>query len=144
MESRASASSIVAASAHGLGASAISDSWDGYVQNEKTVERYRDRILQGAWPIMRGHLLSSHDQCIRTHILNIMCLNETRWEAGDELLQEPVRRLKEFAKDKLIELNDGGLRVLPAGRPFLRNICLAFDAHYWRRQPEGKLFSEVV
>jgi oxygen-independent coproporphyrinogen-3 oxidase len=31
-------------------------------------------------------------------------------------------------QDGLIELHGTGLRVTALGRPFLRNICMAFDA----------------
>jgi oxygen-independent coproporphyrinogen-3 oxidase len=34
--------------------------------------------------------------------------------------------------------------VAEEGRNFLRNICMAFDARYWQKQPEGRLFSQAV
>jgi len=44
----------------------------------------------------------------------------------------------------LIEVNGQHLAVTILGRPFLRNICLAFDARYWQKQPRAKVFSQAV
>ena len=38
----------------------------------------------------------------------------------------------------------GLVRVLRAGRPFVRNVCMAFDAYLWRQQPASRLFSDVI
>ena len=130
-----------------LGASSISDSWDGFVQNEKNIEDYQKSIEQGHFPIVKGHLFSEEDQIIRTHILNIMCHDGTDW--SDPALQSAVFediivRIEELEADGLIEINGQSLQVTPMGRPFLRNICLAFDARYWQKQPGGKLFSQAI
>ena len=131
----------------GLGASAISDSWDVYTQNEKHIETYREVVSEGRIPILRGHALTGEDQVLREHIRNLMCRMETSWV--DPKLQSAgwyagLDRLQEFLADDLIELNPFRLRVKPSGRPFLRNICMAFDARYWAKQPDGKLFSNVA
>ena len=131
----------------GLGASAISDSWDAYVQNEKTIESYQESIDAGEFPFFRGHLLSEEDQILRSHILNLMCRYETSWEDASfqcEALMQGIERLTELKRDQLLEIFPREIRVKPAGRPFIRNICMALDAHYWRKQPEGRLFSQVV
>jgi oxygen-independent coproporphyrinogen-3 oxidase len=130
-----------------LGASAISDSWDAYIQNEKRIESYRERVDRGEFPILKGHLLTEEDKIIRTHILNIMCRFETHW--ADSSLQcgalfDGIGRMKELEADGLVERRDYSLKVTPRGRPFIRNICMALDARYWMQKPEGKLFSQVV
>ena len=38
----------------GLGMSAISDSWYGFAQNEKTVEDYQKRVEEGKIPVSVG------------------------------------------------------------------------------------------
>ena len=40
-----------------LGASSISDSWDGFMQNEKSIEDYQKAVEAGRFPISKGHLL---------------------------------------------------------------------------------------
>jgi oxygen-independent coproporphyrinogen-3 oxidase len=130
-----------------LGASSISDSWDGFMQNEKVIEDYQKAVELGRFPISKGHLLSEEDQIIRTHILNIMCRYETDWsnpELQCETFEDIPTRLEELEADGLIEVNGQHLRVTERGRPFLRNICLAFDARYWQKQPGGKLFSQAI
>jgi len=61
----------------GLGMSAISDSWFGFAQNDKSVEGYLEQIENGQLPVFRGHLLSELDVEIRTYILDLMCHFET-------------------------------------------------------------------
>lgn len=131
----------------GLGASSISDSWTAYVQNEKNVKRYQEIIQEGHLPIIRGHLLSPEDQILRWHILQLMCKFKTTWQESTlqtEGLYAGLERMQEFENDGLIKMHPFELEVLPKGRPFIRNICLALDARYWKKQPEGNLFSQVV
>lgn len=131
----------------GLGASAISDSWAGFVQNEKRIETYQERVAAGEIPFFRGHELSAEDQILRYHILNLMCRHETNWfepEHRCDALYAGLDRLEELEADGLVERSPFTLRVTEAGRPFVRNVCLAMDAHFWARRPEGKLFSSVV
>lgn len=130
-----------------LGASAISDSWDAYIQNEKGIEAYRAAVDNGKFPILKGHLLTPQDKLIRAHILNIMCRFETHWADTDlrcGALFAGIERMDELEADGLVERSDYSLKVTPRGRPYLRNICMALDARYWAQKPEGKLFSQVV
>ncbi|MBB4079088.1 oxygen-independent coproporphyrinogen-3 oxidase [Lewinella aquimaris] len=122
-----------------LGCSAIGDSWDTYVQNEKQVEAYQYAVLvQGKLPIVRGHQLTDEEQIVRRHILNLMCRGYTDWK--DENLQCPaldraVEQWNEMAVDGIVRRSPYRVEVTAAGRPFLRNICLPLDDHYWEKQP---------
>lgn len=130
-----------------LGASSISDCWNAFVQNEKSIEAYQALVDQGKFPFVKGHLLNEEDVVLRGHILNIMCRNETIWylpEFQCDALYEGLDRLAPLEADGLIRRYPFQLKVTPKGRPFIRNICLALDARYWRKQPEGQLFSQVV
>ena len=130
-----------------LGASSISDSWTSYVQNEKKIETYQAAIEVGRFPILKGHLLSESDMIIRKHILNLICQYETTWH--ETALQSAswyagLERLKPLEEDGLVSIQPFELKVTEAGRPFIRNICMAFDERYWAKQPEKALFSQVV
>ncbi len=130
-----------------LGVSAIGDSWGAYVQNEKKIEPYRERVENGELPLIKGYLLTKDEQIIRRHILNIMCKESTCWlnpEVQCADLFAGLERLKEMEADGLLQIDGHCLKVLPAGRPFLRNICLAFDQHYWKHEVGAGRFSEVV
>lgn len=130
-----------------LGASAIGDTWDAFAQNEKTIAQYQARVSAGELPLTKGHFLTVEDQIIRRHILNLMCRGFTSWQ--DEALQcdalyDGLERLQAMQADNLVTIEPFQLIVSAQGRPFLRNICLALDTHYWRNQPTGQIFSKVV
>lgn len=130
-----------------LGVSGISDSWDAFVQNEKQIEAYQNTVGEGRLPIVKGHLLTEEDQVLRGHILNLLCRNETIWylpEYQCDALYEGLERLDALEESGLVRRYPFQLKVTPKGRPFIRNICLALDARYWRKQPEGQLLSRVV
>jgi oxygen-independent coproporphyrinogen-3 oxidase len=131
----------------GLGVSSIGDAWDAFVQNEKDLRTYQQRVEAGELPIHRGHLLDAEDQVLRRHILRLMTRLETRWDSpGDytDYLASIPQRLAEPAADGLVEIDPGGCRVTPRGRAFLRNLCMAFDARLSRRSPDKALFSRTV
>lgn len=131
----------------GLGASSISDSWYAFAQNEKAVDVYMRQATEGMLPIFRGHLLTEEDLVLRRHILNLMCRFETTWKRQDQqhqALEAGLHRLEELEADGLVTLADSRLSVTQAGRPFLRNICMALDARLMRTEPRTQLFSQVI
>ena len=130
----------------GLGVSAIGDSGDGYAQNEKDLQQYHERLARHELPIHRGHLLDGEDLVLRQHVLSLMTRLETNWSGAGHtaFLDDIGSRLAEFSADGLIEISADGCRVTAAGRGFLRNICMAFDARLARRSPERALFSRTA
>jgi len=131
----------------GLGVSAISETEGGYAQNEKRVEDYYRRIRGGSLPVFKGHTHTPSDKILRTHILRIICSMETSWEEPSlqcKEVFEALPRLKEMEADGLVEVSQNQLRVKPAGKPFLRNICMAFDARLWEKLPLSEIFSKTV
>jgi len=128
----------------GLGVSAISDTGDVFAQNEKVVADYQRLVQAGQLPVFRGHFLDEEDASVRAHILNLMTRYETNWTEVTPFLMEAMARLEPLVQDGLVQIMPMGVQVTETGRPFLRNICMAFDAQYWRKQPEGKLFSQSV
>ena len=131
----------------GLGASAISDSWSAFVQNERKVEDYQQRLSEGVLPVIKGHLLSEEDQVLRRHILNIMCHYETNWASPDlqtPALEHSLLRLAGLVQDNLVRLSANQMEVTPVGKSFIRNIALCFDARYWKDQPQEALFSHSI
>ena len=131
----------------GLGMSSISDSWYGFAQNIKTVESYEQIVNGGEIPIFRGHKLNAEDLIIRKHILNIMC--HFRTDFSDPSMQFPelgdtLSRLREMEDDGLIEIGADYLKVHEVGRPFIRNVCMAFDLHLIRKAPQTRVFSMTI
>ncbi|WP_299065552.1 oxygen-independent coproporphyrinogen III oxidase [uncultured Polaribacter sp.] len=131
----------------GLGMSAISDSWYAFAQNVKTVKEYQQIVNSGEIPIFRGHLLSEEDRIIRKHILNIMCHFSTSWQEDAmkiKNIENHLILLKEMANDGLVVIKENSLFVPEAARPFVRNICMAFDVHLLKMKPKTQLFSMTI
>ncbi|WP_333877900.1 oxygen-independent coproporphyrinogen III oxidase [Flavobacterium sp.] len=131
----------------GLGVSSISDSWYAFAQNEKELEAYYARLAQNELPVFRGHRLNEEDLIIRKHILNLMCQFDTSWQ-NDALyfegLPEVLVQLHEMEKDGLLVISQNKVTVTEKGKPFVRNICMAFDLRLKRKTPETQLFSMTV
>ncbi len=131
----------------GLGVSSISDSWYSFAQNEKSIEDYYQLLEWDKLPIYRGHLLTDEDLIIRKHILNLMCQFETSWKNATEYFQEIpdiLIQLQEMEKDGLVILCKDGIQVTENGKPYVRNICMAFDVLLKRKAPETALFSMTI
>ena len=131
----------------GLGMSAISDTWYAFAQNAKTVKEYQQQVNNREIPVFRGHLLSEEDLIIRKHILNIMCHFETSWEEKAmqfENMDNYLKLLTELESDGLVVINKCSLFVPNDAKAYVRNICMAFDAHLQRNKPTTKLFSMTI
>jgi oxygen-independent coproporphyrinogen-3 oxidase len=131
----------------GLGASSISDSWNAFAQNEKTVEAYEEKIREGLWPLVNGHCLNEEDLVIRKNILDLMCRHETL--LTDELLdpefvESALQKLRLSAADGLVQIEDWKIQITPRGHFFMRNICAAIDARLWRNKMESDTFSKAI
>lgn len=127
----------------GLGVSAISDSWYSFAQNTKRLEEYYQLLESDQLPVVKGHILDKEDLIIRKHILNLTCQFETAWDDKafyfDEL-PSVLSDLKEMVNDNLVTIEENRIKITDAGRPFVRNICMAFDLHLKRKSPETNLF----
>lgn len=131
----------------GLGVSSISDSWYNFGQNEKTVEAYEKTIRSGELSVFKGHILTQEDLVMRRHILNLMCNLSTSWKEEEmhiENSEEIKAMLVGMEEDGLIQILEDGLIVNEAGRPFVRNVCMAFDKRMIVNQPETRIFSMTI
>ncbi len=131
----------------GLGMSSISDSWYGFSQNVKTVKEYQKIVNEGELPIFRGHLLSEEDLIVRKHILNIMCHFKTSWNLKEKQivdLEKQTELLAEMAQDGLIHIRENSIEIPEHARPYVRNICMAFDMYLQKSKPETSLFSMTI
>lgn len=131
----------------GLGVSSISDSWYAFAQNVKSIEEYQHLVDHDIIPVYRGHLLNGEDEMVRRHILNLMCHFETSWEIGQTHhldFQHIIDNLAELEADGLVQIGSNHIKVTEKGKPFIRNIGMAFDLKLHRKQPETRLFSMTV
>ncbi|WP_298473963.1 oxygen-independent coproporphyrinogen III oxidase [uncultured Maribacter sp.] len=131
----------------GLGASSISDSWYSFAQNVKSLEEYKQLVENQIIPIYRGHILTQEDEIIRKHILNLMCTYQTSWSSNKMLFEDieiVLEKLHEMQLDQLVTITENTLQVTQKGKPFIRNICMAFDVLLHRKSPETRLFSMTI
>jgi oxygen-independent coproporphyrinogen-3 oxidase len=131
----------------GLGMSAISDSWFGFAQNDKSVESYISRVHEGKIPVFRGHLLSAIDVIIRRHILDLMCHFETTFTsdaAMQSIYTSILQRLQSMLEDELITCWGNTLKISDKGIPFVRNACMAFDQYLTPSDTRKPMFSQTV
>jgi oxygen-independent coproporphyrinogen-3 oxidase len=131
----------------GLGVSSISDSWYSFAQNVKTLEEYYAKLEQNELPVYRGHLLTNEDLIIRKHILNLMCQFTTSWEDKELYFNELpyiIHQLNEMEHDGLVKISSTSITVTEKGKPFVRNLCMAFDLRLKRKAPQTQLFSMTV
>lgn len=131
----------------GLGASSIGDCWTAFIQNEKEVEAYQERVLKGEWPFMAGHILNEEDILLRGKILDLMCRSRTDFPGAlseMEFIADARARLEKFREDGLLSLENNEIVVSAAGEMFIRNICSALDSRLWRTRAGDRLFSRSI
>ncbi len=127
----------------GLGASAISDSWFAFAQNDKTLESYMETVKGGQLALQKGHLLSPEDLVLRLNILELMCSFSTELPEDEQLRFKILRKLEPLEKDGLVQLSRNKVWITSLGMPFIRNVCMAFD-NYLDGEISDKLFSKTI
>jgi oxygen-independent coproporphyrinogen-3 oxidase len=118
----------------GLGVSAISDTGTAYAQNDKALTGYYRAIASGRLAIARSCYLSPEDLVFRRHILDIACKGYTTFDPAFTAVYNEwtLPRLQALQRDGLVMIDDGGVMLTDAGRPFLRHVCKAFDLRLLR------------
>jgi len=128
----------------GLGCSAISDIHYAYGQNEKSVELYKEKIIAGSFPIIKGHVQSPGNLEIKQLIMSLICNHRVSWKGLRPLPGELLNQLMAFEKEDLITIEEEGLAITAAGKPFVRNICAAFDPYMQSNKKAQPLFSKAI
>ena len=120
----------------GLGASAISTTPGGFVQNVTQELGWRQAVAEGRLPIARGVAVSDEDRFRADIIERLMCdfsvdLAAACERHGRELaeLEDAIARLHDFRQDGLATWDGRTLRVTARGRMLVRSICALFDAY---------------
>ena len=131
----------------GLGVSAIGDSWTSFAQNVKLVEAYYDKLDHDELPILKGHHLSQQDEVIRKKILDLIYRYRADWtdeEYSSFGAAINLELLDELQHDGLVVMTENGIEVQDKGKPFIRNICMAFDVHLWSKKDVEVKFSRTI
>jgi oxygen-independent coproporphyrinogen-3 oxidase len=134
-----------------VGMSAIGHVCDNYSQNVRKLDEYYELLDAGKLPLERGIELEPDDLLRRDVITRLMCnfvldikALESKWHFDfySHFIRE-LEDLQTMQADGLLLLEDDILRVLPAGRLLVRNICMVFD-RYLRSGNDHSRFSRVI
>jgi oxygen-independent coproporphyrinogen-3 oxidase len=136
----------------GIGVSAIGRVGDSYSQNERELEPYQARIENGGLAVFRGVALMADDRLRRAAINQLICHFEL--DTADFGARHGIdfwayfaaewKALEGMRDDGLLALEREGVKVLPAGRLLIRNICMVFD-RYLNGQADDKIrYSKVI
>ena len=132
-----------------LGVSAISKVGRAYAQNAKTLDEYYTAIDNCRLATDKGYLLTDDDRIVADVIQRLMCnfhLDVDAFNAAHQVdfwgfFKHTWDDLSRMAEEGLVELSDQAIRITPAGRFLIRNICMIFD-RYLPTQAGG--FSKTV
>lgn len=121
----------------GLGASAIGNFAQGYMQNNSSLEDYAASIEGGSLPVVRGFAVSDEDVLRRSIIEQIMCYMRVdladicaRYGAPIQSMEAPVAALRYMQEDGLITLNESVITINPEFPQAARMASAVFDTYH--------------
>ena len=140
-----------------IGVSAIGNVQGAFVQNTKKLPEYYEAVAAGRFPIERGFELSRDDEIRRYVITELMCnfhLDVAAVERRFEIdfdgyfaneLASLTADVDSPVADGLVSVRRDRIDVQPAGRMFVRNVCMVFDKYLAARTGGPKpVFSRTV
>jgi len=139
-----------------FGVSGIGDVQGAFVQNVKKLSEYYTALDAGRLPVERGYALDADDLIRRRVITQLMCNNhldipeiERTFNIGfDKYFAAELAELTATGSpstDGLVSVTPTAIDVTPAGRMFIRNVCMVFDRYLRARTAESKpVFSRTV
>lgn len=134
-----------------FGTSAISQIGPVMTQRHKTLDAYYDALDRGELPVTKMYTLTKDDAIRRDVIMQLMCGQKLLWADIDKrygidsraYFTHETERLHELVSDGLITRDSKGINVTEAGRLFVRNIAMIFDA-YLSENIEQRSYSKTV
>jgi len=138
-------STLLGCDSIGLGVAAISQVADHYSQNATDLQSYHASLARHRLPVVRGYHSDHEDLLRRAIIQDLVCRFrvDTRQIARDwgidfeRHFADELGELAALKQDGLVEVGDREIRVLPAGRLLVRNICMIFDHYRGRHHDSG-------
>lgn len=133
-----------------MGITAISKIDDAYAQNARSMDDYAKAIGSGRLSVFRGIAFDADDKLRRAVITELMCHFELDFAAIGarfginfrDYFGSSLTALEPMAGDGLLEITGDTLKVTPAGRLLVRNICMAFDRYIAEKSEQR--FSKVI
>jgi oxygen-independent coproporphyrinogen III oxidase len=138
----------------GLGISAIGDVRGAYVQNEKKLSTYEQRVTAGTLPVARGILRTHDDEVRRAVIHELMCnfrldtaVVERRFGIDfAAYFAADLARLAEHEREGLVRVRPGLVEATPVGELFVRSLAMCFDRYHQEKHAaeSAPVFSRTV
>lgn len=133
----------------GLGITSIGQVGHAYNQNVKDLDSYDQLIKAGKLPVFKGVELNEDDDLRRAVIMQIIChfclhfadIEQQYNIRFHDYFANELNTLKQMQADGLIDMDNNGIAVKPAGRLLIRNICMVFDRYLAEKQQQ---FSKVI
>ncbi|HEV7320649.1 MAG TPA: oxygen-independent coproporphyrinogen III oxidase [Ensifer sp.] len=120
----------------GLGASAIGQFRDGYVQNMPATGEYLRNVERSGVAAVRGYRFTPDDRLRAKVIADIMCRFAFSFAEVEQAFPglaaaviEEARLFRTRDADQLTTIENGIFRLTERGRPFARPVAAAFDAY---------------
>ncbi len=134
----------------GMGMTAIGMVGDCYSQNQRTLEDYYAALDAGKLPVMRGITLNADDKLRRAIITQLICHFTLDLLAVEraygirfaDYFATELADLEIMQQDGLLDIDATSIRVRPAGKLLIRNICMVFDRYL--RQKQEQRYSKVI
>jgi len=117
-----------------LGASAIGNFHEGYVQNARATDVWRNAIAEGRLPVERGVAITEDDRLRANVIERVMCdltvdfgeiCHANGWSVGT--LDAALPQLRELEAQGLCTVEGRRVTTLPHARRLVRAVAAAFD-----------------
>lgn len=137
----------------GLGVSSISQLGDFYLQNERQLDNYYSRLDKGEVPLAKGCRMNQDDRLRKHIIMSLICelqldITECNQQFGvnfNSLFAQQLLDMQPMERDGIVAIQSQRIVVTENGRPFLRNICMLFDAYLSKTAIEPRHnFSKTV
>jgi len=137
---------------YGIGMTAISEFGPYFVQNEKGLNRYQERVRQDGLAACRGLALSQDDLIRKWTIQHLIC--HFQLDFGDfyrhfgltfqDYFADEMKRLQPLADDGLLEIRPDCLAVVDHGQILVRNICMVFDTYLTKAGSSPVRYSKTI
>jgi oxygen-independent coproporphyrinogen-3 oxidase len=134
-----------------LGPSSISEVGGAFIQNEREVHRWAERLENGELPVVRGWDLTDDDKLRGDVIQRLFCqlevdpaaLSKRHHVDFSTVCARELEELKGLERDGLLEREGQRIKVTALGQLLLRNIAAVFDS-YLRAAKGPRLHSAAV
>ena len=136
-----------------FGVSGIGEVEGAFFQNERKLSTYKAALDAGRLPIQRGYRLDDDDK-VRQYVIRQLMCNFAVWKGEvaarfgvdfDDYFAASLGALDEERAAGFVDESAERLAVTPAGRMFVRNVCMAFDRYLAaKREASRPVFSRTV